>query len=183
MQKLVSHTGSRHPCKNQSTMQKSVSNTGNRQPCRKQSVGTCHWSSILLTFSIEPVLLPLSTVDLQAHLTDKPATQVTARTMLYSVLCAQCGEWIHVFVLDVPQYCIELKHGDWRKVRWEFYKGQRDPWWEQCLEYSSNIEKDLRIWCSCWVWVKPEISWLWQTMFAGMVMCWGERVVMFWEGH
>ena len=37
-------------------------------------------------------------------------------------------------------------------------------------EYSSDIEKDLLIWCSCQVWVKPLFSWLWQTVYAGMVM-------------
>ena len=25
-----------------------------------------------------------------------------------------------------------------RKVRWEFFNGQEDPWWEQCVEYSSK---------------------------------------------
>ena len=25
-----------------------------------------------------------------------------------------------------------------RKVRWEFYYGEEDPWWEQCVEYSSK---------------------------------------------
>ena len=34
--------------------------------------------------------------------------------------------------------------------RWEFYDGQRDPWLEQCVEYSSKKQKkDLWILCSC----------------------------------
>ena len=30
------------------------------------------------------------------------------------------------------------------KERWEFYEGQKDPWYEQCVEYCSWTEKDLR---------------------------------------
>ena len=63
----------------------------------------------------------------------------------------------------------------------EYYKRQKDPWWEQYMEYSWKIEKDLSIWC--WVWMKSYISWLWQTVFVGVVMCWGETMVICWEGH
>ena len=41
-----------------------------------------------------------------------------------------------------------MKHGAWKKIRWEFYTGLKDPWWEQCVEYSSRSEKNLQIWCN-----------------------------------
>ena len=47
---------------------------------------------------------------------------------------------------------MEVKHGAWSKVRWECHKEQEDPWWDQCVEHSLKIEKDLWIWCSCWLW-------------------------------
>ena len=36
---------------------------------------------------------------------------------------------------------MEVKHCAWRKVRWEFYEGQKDPWLEQYVEYSSMIQR------------------------------------------
>ena len=38
---------------------------------------------------------------------------------------------------------MEVKHDAWKKVRWEFCEGQKYPWWEQCVEYSSKAKKSM----------------------------------------
>ena len=43
-------------------------------------------------------------------------------------------------------------------------------------------ERYLQIFCSCWF-EEKKISWLWQAVFIGMVMCYGEMMVMCSEGH
>ena len=40
-------------------------------------------------------------------------------------------------------------------------------------------KQDLRIWC--WVWMKPYISWQWQTVFIAMIMHWREKMVISWD--
>ena len=79
---------------------------------------------------------------------------VTARTRCGMVKFRECGELLYdrTFPLrlkgDVYKSCIrpamlqqcymEVKHGVWKKVRWEFYQGQKDSWWVQCAEFLLN---------------------------------------------
>ena len=60
------------------------------------------------------------------------------------------------------QYHIEEKHGVRKKVRWEFYKGQNDPWWVQCV---STAQRQKKIWghdVHAGIGMKLYITWLWQ---------------------
>ena len=63
--------------------------------------------------------------------------------MCFVSVCMWCG---YVMCLC----CTILKHGACRKVRWEFFEGQKDPWCEQCVECSSKTGKiyrfDVRAW-------------------------------------
>ena len=35
---------------------------------------------------------------------------------------------------------MEVKHVAWKNVIWQFYEGQKDPWWGQCVEPSWKTE-------------------------------------------
>ena len=42
--------------------------------------------------------------------------------------CRKCEGNIGEYWNIGQQYCIEVKHGARKKVRWEIHKGQKDPW-------------------------------------------------------
>ena len=68
-----------------------------------------------------------------------------------------------------------MYHDAWKKVRWDFYEGQKYPWWEQCVECSSKTEKRFTYLMFMLGLMKPWFIWWWQRMFVGMVICCGER--------
>ena len=55
---------------------------------------------------------------------------------------------------ECQPFCMEVKHGAWKKVGWEYCDAKRDWWWEQYLELSSQMKNGLRTWywCSIRVW-------------------------------
>ena len=51
--------------------------------------------------------------------------------------------------------------------------GQRDPWGKRSMEYTSKLMKEQRTRCVYRLYVKENISWLWQTVYVGVGMCFG----------
>ena len=88
-----------------------------------------------------------------------------ARTRCGWVRFRECGELQHG-----KKFPLKLKGAVYRSYVWPailygseawclkeseigiLQRTERSPWWEQCVEYSSKIKKDIWIWCSCWVW-------------------------------
>ena len=88
---------------------------------------------------------------------------VTARTRYGWAKFRECGELLYgrrfplkrKWAVNKSYLKSAILYGSeaWsqKEMRWEFYKGQKDPWLEQCVECNSETEGDLRIFCSYWV--------------------------------
>ena len=78
---------------------------------------------------------------------------VAVRTRCRWVISRACGEMLYGKRFDrsclQEQWKSNNSASDWRMVherKWECCEGQKGPWWEQCVEYSSKIGKELRNW-------------------------------------